>query len=450
MRVASAETIFPRSFTDDYPIAERGEGVYLYDRSGKRYLDACGGAAVVSVGHGVREIIDAIARQTNALTYAHSSQFDTEAGIELSEFLSRKFPGQAQQARIHFTSGGSEATETAIKIVRQYWLARKEPQRQDLVSRWHGYHGASLGALSVSGNRKRRRDYLSLLTNVAHVSPCFCYHCWLDKQFPSCELACANELETMIDELGRNKVAAFFCEPVVGATSGAPPAPGYLQKINDICIENDVLLVADEVMTGAGRTGKYFAVEHWGVAPDIVLLGKGLSSGYAPLGAVLVSEKVWRTIADAALIMEHGFTYQAHPPSVAAGLAVQKHVEKNSLVERASQVGEYLAQRLERLRSEDYVGDIRGKGMLQVVEFVQDRDTRKPFPPEVKLSKLMFSELRSRGVMVYPVSGTVDGEVGDHILIAPPFIIEPAEIDWLVEQVGEAIGLIRKGLIRWW
>jgi adenosylmethionine-8-amino-7-oxononanoate aminotransferase len=442
MKTLSCEAIFPRSFTGEYPIIERGEGVYVYDNSGKRYLDACGGAAVVSIGYGVREIVDAISRQASALPYAHSSQFYTEVGAELAEFLSRKFPGPSQCARIHFTSGGSEATETAIKIIRQYWLARKQPERQELVSRWHGYHGATLGALSVSGNGKRRRDYAPYLTKVEHVSPCFCYHCWLSKKFPACELACAHELETAISNLGRNRVAAFFCEPVVGATSGAPPAPGYLQKISSICVEQDVLLVADEVMTGAGRTGKYFAVEHWDVVPDIILLGKGLSSGYAPLGAVLVGERVWRTIADASLVMEHGFTYQAHPPSVAAGLAVQRHIEEHGLVERASQMGDYLAQRLEQLRGRDYVGDIRGKGMLQIVEFVRDRASRRPFAPELAISKQIFSDLRSRGVMVYPASGTVDGDVGDHILIAPPFIIEPAEVDWLVEQIGEATAAV--------
>jgi adenosylmethionine-8-amino-7-oxononanoate aminotransferase len=438
MQTAGVEAIFPRNFRDDYPFAIRGEGVYLYDAAGKRYLDASGSAAVVSIGHGVREIVDAMSRQASALAYTHSSQFHTEAEAELALFLAQKFPGPPQRVRVHFTSGGSEATETAIKIIRQYWLALNRPGRQKLISRWHGYHGTTLGALAVSGNRKRRRDYQALLTEVEHVPPCFCYHCWLHMQYPSCEIACARELEAAIARSQEDEVAAFFFEPVVGATSGAAPVPGYLQLVRDICASHDILLVADEVMSGAGRTGKYFAVEHWDIVPDLILLGKGLSSGYSPLGAVLVSERVWRPIADASLTLEHGFTYQAHPPSVAGGLAVQRYLENHELVERSRENGEYLTRSLEKLKNEKHIGDVRGKGLLQVVEFVEDRDARRPFAPELKTSKRIFAELRSRGVLVYPGTGTADGLAGDHILIAPPFIIESQEMDWLAEQIRES------------
>jgi len=275
MSTITPDFIFPRSFADDYRVAKVAEGMYLYDADGKRYLDACGGAAVVSIGHGVREITEAITRQAQTLSYCHSSQFHTEVEALLAQFLSNRFPGPTQQIRIHFTSGGSESTETAIKIIRQYWLARGQSQRQKFVSRWHGYHGTTLGALALSGNKKRREDYSSLLAPVAHIAPWFCYHCWLDKQFPTCELACARELDTTIEALGKGEVAAFFLEPVVGATSGAPPVPGYLKEIREICDAHDVLLVADEVMTGVGRTGKYFAIEHWDVVPDLILLGQG-------------------------------------------------------------------------------------------------------------------------------------------------------------------------------
>jgi adenosylmethionine-8-amino-7-oxononanoate aminotransferase len=434
----SHDAIFPRNFSEEYPFADRAEGVYLYDSTGKRYLDACGGAAVVTIGHGVREVVEAISLQAETLAYCHSSQFHTRVEAELAQLLAERFPGPPQRVRVHFTSGGSESTETAIKIVRQYWLARKQPHRRGLVSRWHGYHGTTLGALAVSGNRKRREDYQELLADVVHISPCFCYHCWLHKQFPGCELACANELDSAISEFGKDEVGAFFFEPVVGATSGADPAPGYLQRIDDICKARDVLLIADEIMTGAGRTGKYFAVEHWDVVPDLILLGKGLSSGYAPLGAVLVSEKVWRTIADASLILQHGFTYQAHPPSLAAGLAVQRFLLGHDLVERARDTGEYLASKLETLRSRQCIGDIRGKGLLQVIEFVQDRDNRVPFPPHLNIAKRIFAELRSQGVLVYPGQGTADGVVGDHILIAPPFTIEKTDVDRLVDCIGDA------------
>jgi adenosylmethionine-8-amino-7-oxononanoate aminotransferase len=436
------DAIFPRSFSDEYPFAVRGEGVFLYDASGKRYLDACGSAAVVSIGHGVAEIVEAMARQAGALSYTHSSQFHTDVEAELAHVLASKFPGASQHVRVHFTAGGSEATETAIKIIRQYWLASRQPNRQKLISRWHGYHGTTLGALAVSGNRKRRRDYLALLAEVGHVAPCFCYHCWLHQQFPACELACARELENEIANSQKNEVAAFFFEPVVGATSGAPPAPGYLEQIAEICRSREVLLVADEVMTGVGRTGKYFAVEHWGIVPDLILLGKGLSSGYAPLGAVLVSEKVWRAIAASSLTLEHGFTYQSHPPSLAAGLAVERYLEEHALFERARENGEYLVRCLEGLKGREYIGDVRGKGLLQVVEFVQDQAARQPFAPELKTAKRIFAELRSRGVLVYPGTGTADGVAGDHILIAPPFVMERSEISWLTEQIGEAVARV--------
>jgi adenosylmethionine-8-amino-7-oxononanoate aminotransferase len=438
MRACSPDAIFPRNFRDEYPFAVRGEGVYIFDESGKRYLDACGGSAVVSIGHGVQEIADAISHQAKVLPYVHSSQFHTEVEADLAEFLAGKFPGPPQHVRVHFTSGGSEATETAIKIARQYRLARNEPDRDKLLSRWHGYHGTTLGALAVSGNRKRRRDYQSLLAGVDHVAPCFCEHCWLHKVFPECELACANELDLTIKKWGKHKISAFFLEPVVGATSGAVPAPGYLQEVRRICDANGVLLIADEIMTGVGRTGKYFAVEHWGIVPDLILLGKGLSSGYAPLGAVLVSEKVWRTIADASLSMEHGFTYQAHPPSMAAGLAVQNYLQKHNLLERSGEQGEYLARRLEMLRHHPYIRDVRGKGLLQVVEFAQADAARQPFDPGLKIAGRIFAELRSRGIMVYPGTGTVDGLVGDHILVTPPFIIDNTQIDQVVEQIAKA------------
>ena len=441
------DAIFPRNFRRRYPTAARGEGVYLYDEQGKRYLDACGGAAVVTIGHGVKEVVEAMAQQAASLAYAHTSQFHTRAAAELAEFLSAKFPVERREqapalqagARVFFTSGGSEATETAIKIARQYWLSRGEPQRHILISRWHGYHGATLGALAVSGNRRRREAYGPLLPPSRLISACFCYHCPLGLEFPACELACAHELERAIHEAGPERVAGFILEPIVGATSGAVPPEGYLRTVREICDRHRLLLIADEVMTGAGRTGKYFAVEHWQVAPDIILAGKGLSSGYAPLGAVLVAEKVWRAIAAGTTSLDHGFTYQGHPPSLAAGLAVQRFIEKHGLLEQARMRGEYLARRLESLRALPVVGDVRGRGLLQTVEFVADRQARAPVPPEVKFSERLFERLSERGVLVYPMKGTADGLSGDHILIAPPFVIEEDEIDLLVEQLEAAI-----------
>jgi len=429
------DAIFPRSFTRHYPTAARGEGVYIFDEEGKQYLDASGGAAVVTIGHGVREVLEKIQEQMARLAYAHTSQFHTRVGEELAALLAAKFPGPPQQARVHFTSGGSEATETAIKIARQYWLSRGEPKRYKILSRWQGYHGATLGALAVTGNLRRRAPYAPLLPPAEHISACFCYHCPLSLEFPSCELACARELEQALARTGEDTVAGFILEPVVGATTGAVPPDGYLRTIREICDAHGILLIADEVMTGAGRTGRYFAVEHWAVVPDLILLGKGLSSGYAPLGAVLASEKVWRTIEAGTGALEHGFTYQGHPPALAAGLAVQHYLEEHNLLEGARQRGAYLASRLEHLRAHPAVGDVRGKGLLQTVEFVADRATRAPFPPEKKFADQLFETLRARGIMVYPIRGTMDGIRGDHVLLAPPFVIEESQIDFLVDEL---------------
>ncbi|MBI4471384.1 MAG: aspartate aminotransferase family protein [Acidobacteria bacterium] len=437
--------IFPRSFNRVYPVAVRGEGAYIYDDTGKRYLDACGGSAVVSIGHGVREIADAIAAQAARLAYAHSSQFNTQAAEELASLLAERFPGKDKRARVHFTSGGSEATETAIKVVRQYWLSRGQRSRYKVLSRWQSYHGATLGALGVSGNRKRREPYAPLLPPEGHISACFCYRCPLEREFPSCDLACGRQLQTLVETTGLENVAAFIVEPIVGASSGAVPPEGYLRLIREICDRYEILLIADEVMTGAGRTGRYFAVEHWDVVPDIVLLGKGLTSGYMPLGAVLVGEKIWRTIEVGTATLEHGFTYQAHPPSAAAGLAVQRYIEKHDLVSRAESQGAYLAARLGQLKELRGVGDVRGKGLLQTVEFVADKSSRRPFPPEFRFSDRLFEALRDRGVLVYPMRGTADGTAGDHILIAPPFVIEEAEIDLLVNQLASAIADLTEG-----
>lgn len=440
----SSDFTFLRNFRREYPVAVCGEGVYLFDENGKRYLDACGGAAVVTIGHGVPEIIDAIAQQARQLSYVHSSQFSSPVSAELASVLAAKFPGPNQHARVHYTSGGSEATETAIKIARAYWLARGETQRYKIISRWGSYHGTTLGALSASGNKMRRQAFAPLLpAAMEHISACFCYRCPLGLAYPSCALACAEDLEQAISKTGKESVAAFICEPVVGASSGAPPPDGYLQKIREICDTHGILMIADEVMTGAGRTGKYFAVEHWGVVPDMILLAKGLSSGYAPLGAVLAGEKIWRAIESGPGSLDHGFTYQGHPPSLAAGLAVQRYIEKHNLLERSRQRGEYLAKKLESLRALPCVGDVRGKGLLQTVEFIADKCTKAPFAKEFNFNFRLFENMQARGVMVYPMRGTVEGG-GDHVLIAPPFVIEEAQIDFLVEQMAQALDEVHR------
>jgi len=435
------ESLLHRHLKRKYPVAARGEGVWLYDDSGKKYLDAAGGAAVVSVGHGVREVIAAMGRQARQVAFVHSSQFTTAAARKFSRLLRSLAPGQLRKSgRVFFTSGGSEATESAIKLVRQYWLERGEPSRFKILSRWSSYHGATLGALGLSGNQRRREAFLPLLVEQGHIAPCYCYRCPFGLEFPACELKCAHDLNQMIETQGPETVAAFIFEPIVGATNGAVPPDGYVKTIREICDRHGILLIADEVMTGLGRTGRNFAVDHWGVVPDIILMGKGLSSGYAPLGAVLASEEICQVLERGSGHYSHGFTYSAHPVSVAAGLAVQKWIARNNLVEQCARQGDYLARRLEELRSFPMVGDVRGKGLLQTVEFVQERATRQPFPAGAQVIERLDEKLREAGVNAYPMKGCADGSAGDHFLLAPPFVISQAEIDFLVDALAAVIG----------
>jgi len=432
--------LFPRDFRRDYPLAVRGDGVYVYDAQGRKYLDAGGSAGAVTIGYGVSAVVDAMAAQARELPFVHSSQFHTPVAEALADHLRRQAPGPlAATSRVCFTSGGSEATETALKLVRQYWIERGQPSRYKVLSRWQSYHGSTLGALALSGNHRRRQSYGPLLPEFGHIAACYCYRCPLGLTFPSCQVACAEELERTLAGDDAKTVAGFILEPIVGATTGAVPPEGYLKRIREICDRHDILLIADEVMTGLGRTGKPWGVDHWDVVPDLILLGKGLGSGYAPLGAVLVAEKVWRAFEDGSGRFEHGYTYQAHPISVAAGLAVQQHLEEKNLIELCRQRGEFLAARLEKLRDLPAVGDVRGKGLLQTVELVADRATRAPFPAEDNVAERVADEMRARGILVYPMKGCADGWAGDHLFLAPPFVITEAELNRIGDELVQTL-----------
>lgn len=417
------------------PIAVRGEGVFIYADDGQRYLDGSGGAVAVTIGHAVPAVVASIHEALTQLPYVHSSHFRTQAGEELAQHLVAKFPRPHDRARVIFTSGGSEAIETALKLARLHWVARGHLAKTRIVSRWQSYHGATLGALGVSGHVRRRSQYVDMLPASYHAPACFCYRCPLELTHPDCALQCAAHLEAEIVRLGPETVAAVIVEPIVGATSGAVPAPGYLARLRDICDRHDVLLIADEVMTGAGRTGRYYAMEHWDVIPDLIVMGKGLSSGYAPLGAVVAAESVCDPVVATGACLEHSFTYQAHPPSVVAALTVQRYVDEHRLVDRAARLGEVLERRLRSLATAPGVGDIRGKGLLWTVEFVADPVSRRPFAADIAFSERVFEAARRRGVLVYPGKGTADGVSGDHILIAPPFVITEEQVDILVAAV---------------
>lgn len=448
-RSAGSDHLFRRSPATDYPVIDRARGSYVYDTEGRRYLDGCSGAVVSNIGHGAREVVEALTRQARRATFAHSSQFISEASLDLSKRIAELCPPLlAKEARVYLVSGGSEAVETAIKLARQYQIERGQLLRTQIVSRWQSYHGSSLGALSVTGHRARRRPYEPLLIDFPHMAPVYCYRCPFDLEFPDCKLVCADDLERTLEAVGFDKVAAFIGEPISGAALGAATPPdGYWQRIREICDRYGVLLIADEVMTGVGRTGRPFALDHWSVTPDIIALGKGLGAGYTPLGAVIARGFIHEAIRKGSGTFEHGFTYSANPLSAATGAAVLKVVRQKRLVARARQLGRVLERLLrEAAAHHTMVGDVRGRGLLWGLELVRDRSTREPFDPALGVARRLALEARRRGLMLYPGSGSVDGTRGDHVIVAPPLTISRTDLRRLGQLLDEALAALETNL----
>jgi adenosylmethionine-8-amino-7-oxononanoate aminotransferase len=436
--------LFPRNFHKMLPVAVRGEGSWLVSADGRKFLDAAGQAAVVNIGHGVSEIGRAMAEQSSQLAFAHTSQFHSMPAETLAaRLLSLAPPKFRNGGRVYFTSGGSEGAETAIKLVRQYHLEKGQLARYRILSRRQSYHGSTLGAMTLSGNVARRAPYQPLLAEWGHIAPCFCYHCPFEKTFPQCHLACADDLDFILEGKEADSAAAFIFEPVVGATLGAAAPPeGYAARIAEICRKRGILLIADEVMTGMGRTGKPFAVQHWGVEPDIILAGKGIASGYAPLGAVLVSQNVVEAFENGTGSFKHGFTYQAHPVATAAGNAVLDYIETNNLFARVATAAEVLRTSLAPLHAHRHVGEIRGLGLLLGIELVSDKSTRAPFDPSQAIAEKIHWAAMQEGILTYPTQGCVDGTRGDHILLAPPFIITPGESALIATALTSALAKV--------
>jgi adenosylmethionine-8-amino-7-oxononanoate aminotransferase len=436
----NSSALFPRNFKKYFPIAVRGEGSWIISSDGQRFLDASGQAAVVSIGHGVQEIARAMAEQASQIAFAHTTQFHSASAEKLASRLLALAPPNFASGRVYFTSGGSEATETAIKLARQFHLESGATQKFRVVSRRQSYHGSTLGAMSVSGNVTRRAPYQPLLQEWGHIAPCFCYHCPLGKTYPECNAACADDLETFLSTDDASTVSAFIFEPVVGATLGAAvPPDGYVERIAEICRKRRILLIADEIMTGMGRTGKFSAVEHWRVEPDLILVGKGVASGYAPLGAVLISSRVADAFAKGSGAFQHGFTYQAHPVSTAAGNAVLDYVENQNLFAHVNSVSKTLRDALALLASHPNIGEIRGLGLLLGIEFVKNNSTREPFPREENIAEQIRQAALQKNVLTYPSQGCVDGLRGDHILLAPPFILTPGEAQLIATALEFAL-----------
>lgn len=432
--------VFPRHTKASLPTAVAGDGCYLIDADGKRYFDGSGGAAVSCLGHSDADVIKAVQDQVGKLAFAHTGFMTSDPAEELADLLVANAPGDID--RVYFVSGGSEATEAAIKLARQYYLERGETQRHRIIARKQSYHGNTLGALAAGGNEWRRTQFAPLLIDISHISPCYEYVGRADGESSyDYGQRAANELEEEILRLGPDTVMAFMAEPVVGATSGAVPAvEGYFKRIREICDKYGVLLILDEVMCGMGRTGHLFACEADGVVPDILCIAKGLGAGYQPIGAMLCTRQIYEAIESGSGFFQHGHTYIGHPVATAAGLAVVRAMLERGLVKRCAEMGEKLQAALEdRFGQHPNIGDIRGRGLFRGVELVADRDTKTPFDPALGLAGKIKKAAFQAGLICYPMSGTRDGRKGDHILLAPPFIISEEQIVEVVDKLEIAI-----------
>jgi len=429
-----------RSLRSVPPVAVAEEGVEIVDADGRRYIDASGGAAVSCLGHGHPDVIAAMHAQIDKVAYAHTSFFTTEAAERLADTLVAQAP--AGLDRVYLVSGGSEAMEAALKLARQSFVERGEGQRNVFIARRQSYHGNTLGALSVGGNEWRRREFAPLLIDVARVSACFEYRGREDGEAQDAYTdRLIAELEATVAEVGPEKVIAFCAEPVVGATAGAvPPTPGYFRRVREVLDRHGILFIADEVMCGMGRTGTRYAIEQEGVVPDLVAIAKGLGGGYQPIGAVLAKNAVVEPIRRGSGAFQHGHTYLGHPVAAAAALAVQRVIERDDLLAAVRARGAYFVEALRaRFGVHPHVGDIRGRGLLLALELVADRATKAPFAPERRVHAQVKAAAMREGLLCYPMGGTIDGSRGDHVLLAPPYIVREAQLDAVVERLGRAV-----------
>ncbi len=430
---------FPRHPNIKLPTIASGDGCYLIDQHGKHYFDA-GGAAVSCLGHSDKKVKKAIKNQLDQVAFAHTSFFKSRKAEDLCKILAKHAPGNLD--RVYVVSGGSEAIESAIKLARQYYLEKNKPSKHRVISRRQGYHGNTLGSLAVGGNQKRREPFLPLLIESSQIAPCYEYRGKRnDENVFDYGQRVANELETEILRVGPQNVMAFVAETVVGATLGAvPPVEGYFKRIREICDQYDVLLILDEVMCGMGRTGSLFACEQYGIIPDILTIAKGLGAGYQPIGAMMCTAPIYNVIADGSGFFQHGHTYLAHPTACAAAETVVSSIIERKLVKQVSLIGDCLISELNHAFGQHpHIGDIRGKGLFIGLELVENRLNKAPFEASKKISENIKASAFSEGLMCYPMAGTVDGNLGDHILLAPPFIMENRQIDEIVVKLAKAI-----------
>jgi len=432
--------VFHRNPKNALPVAVAGDGIEIIDQNGKRYIDACGGAAVSCLGHSHPEVTQAIKDQIDQLAYAHTGFFTNQPAEDLAAFLAERAPGDIEH--VYFVSGGSEAVESAIKLARQYFVERGEPSRKLFIARRQSYHGNTLGALAVGGNEWRRAPFMPLLAEAHHVSPCYPYRYQHEGESDAAYAQrLADELEAKILELGPENVAAFVAETVVGATAGVlPPVEGYFKRIREVCDRYGVLLILDEVMAGMGRTGHLFACAEDGIVPDIITIAKGLGAGYQPIGAMLASNRIFQAIIQGSGSFQHGHTYMGHATACAAALAVQQVIEREQLLQNVQLRGAQLQAELHsRLDTHPNIGQIRGRGLFVGIELVADKDTKAPFDPALKIHQQIRRAALDNGLMIYPNGGTIDGTHGDHILLAPAFVCTAQDISTIVELLQRSI-----------
>lgn len=440
--------LIPRSYKTDFKIASRGEGIYIFDEKGTPYIDGCSGALLSSIGHGNRAIIEAMVRQLEQIEFAHPSRWMCPAVLEAAEEIAAITPGDIKN--VWFVSGGSEAVESAIKFSRQYFVERDgvNSSKSIVIGRWNSYHGSTLGTMAVGGSMPRRRIFSPLFKEFPKIQPHYCYRCSCGQSYPSCGVRCAHALETEIKRIGPQYVAAFIAEPVVGSTVGAlHPPREYWPIVREICSRYDVLLIADEIMTGIGRTGKAFCVDNWEVVPDIICSAKAMSGGYSPVGGMFVRTPLAETLRKGSGSFIHGHTYNGNPVTAAAVAATMRFIRENNLFEKAAVMGEYLGKGMERLLDNPIVGEVRGLGLMRGVELVRDRKSREPFAPSAKAALKLTQECLARGLVVYPGTGQADGIAGDQFMVAPPLIVQKEEIDEIVNRLEEGLKATAEALL---
>ncbi len=435
--------VFYRNLHHSFPIITHGEGAYLYDTSGIRYLDASGGAAVVNIGHGTKEIAAAVFSQTQKAGYINGTQF-SHAPVEtlatlVSEFL--PFP----DGKVYFLTSGSEAVEASIKLARQYWVERGQPSKHHVIARKPSYHGNTLAALSLSDRRHYKDIYGPMLMKTSMVPAPYCYRCFCGDVYPSCGIKCAFELEKQIQVIGEENVSAFLTEVIGGGSTGAAvPPPEYFSAIRKICDQNEILLIVDEIMTGIGRTGEWFACHHFDLRPDIIILGKGLTSGYIPLSAVAAPGEIVDILYSKGRSFLHAQTFAHHPVGCAAGVATLDYIKNNNLLLKCNASGTLLKETISSISSDNDVGDIRGKGLLIGIEFVQNKESKTAFPRELRYAEKFVANALNKGLVVWPNVGHADGINGDLILLAPPFIIEQEEVSLISRVLSETLEEMKK------